>query len=173
MRSESEPGDSSDAKDFGNRHKFETAAGRGIYTSQSFHKALQYGVPIFWDGVPVRAKMVLLTILPGDSQQELGTLFKIAIAKSKSMLWQADETQPISPWQIIPTRQFEQEVLNELNVDAAPEGILRRLRNLGKSFRPPSLVKLVDEHQFDSFPHLQCRTLRKEMQNKNTCWPYR
>ena len=57
MRSESEPGDSSDAKVFGAKYKFETAAGRGIYTSQSFHKALQYGIPLFWNDVGVRAKV--------------------------------------------------------------------------------------------------------------------
>ena len=169
MRSESEPGDSSDAKVFGAKYKFETAAGRGIYTSQSFHKALQYGIPLFWNDVGVRAKLVLLTMLPGDSQHELGTLFKIARGKAKGPLWQKNQT--ISRWQIIPTKQFEPEVLGQLelekvNKETLSKGTFRYLRQSGKEFRPKSLVELVDAQQFDSFTDLQCRAHRKVMQQR-------
>ena len=44
---------------------------------------------------------------------------------------------------------------------ASPGGL-----ELGMEFRPQSLVKLVAAQQFDSFPDLQCRTRRKEMQKR-------
>ena len=163
MRSESIPGGPSDkATDFKDKFGFEHAAGRGIYTSQSWHKALQYGIPFFWDGVKVPARMVLLTMAPGGSQQELGTVFKVSEGKAKGRLWQ--NNQKIDRWQIIPCGQFHQEMLEVIG--AAPHGIFRALRESGKEFRPPSVAKLVEASQFEPFPELQCRTSRLDMQQK-------
>ena len=82
MRSESIRAGPSDADtDFETKFGFEVAAGRSIYTTQSWSKALQYCIPFFWDGVGVQARMVLLTMAPGGSQQELGTIFQLCPAK--------------------------------------------------------------------------------------------
>ena len=61
-------------------------------------------------------------------------------------------------WQVIPTKTFEKEMLQLLPVEAVQEGVFRHLRMARMEFRPPSLVQLVEDQDFEPYPHLQQRT---------------
>ena len=50
---------------------------KGVATTQSWEMAVRGAIPIIHEGVEVQTKMVLLTMAPGDSQQELGTTFEL------------------------------------------------------------------------------------------------
>ena len=105
--------------------------------------------------------MVLLTMAPGDSQQELGTMFGLSGRWHKR---QKDKL--LAQWQVIPTKKFEKEALQGLPVDAAQEGIFSHLRMANLEFRPPSLLQLVEDQQFEPYPNLQQRTSKEDMQEK-------
>ena len=51
--------------------------GRGVPTTKCWETAVRDAIPIIHEGVEVQTKMVLLTMAPGDSQQELGTMFTL------------------------------------------------------------------------------------------------
>ena len=72
--------------------------------------------------------MVLLTMVPGGSQQALGTVISIGHKRSMGALWQNDKLLP--EWQVVPTMKFEKEMLQELSVDACQAGLFRELRRL-------------------------------------------
>ena len=105
--------------------------------------------------------MELLTMVPGDSQQELGTMFGLSGRWHKR---QKDKL--LAQWQVIPTKKFEKEMLRVLPVEAAQEGIFRHLRMVDMEFRPASLVQLVKDQGFEPYPQLQDRTSKASMQDK-------
>ena len=55
----------------------------GVCTTQCWMDAVRGAIPIIWEGVGVRVKMVLLTMVPGGSQQELGTVIKYRPQETK------------------------------------------------------------------------------------------
>ena len=116
--------------------------------------AIRDAIPIIWEGVGVQTKMVLLAMAPGDSQ-ELGTMFSLG-----------GRWPNLQKRQVIPTKKFEKEMLQVLPVEAVQEGILRHLRMASMEFRPPSLVQLVEDQEFEPYPHLQQRTSKEDMQEK-------
>ena len=131
------------------------ATGRGVTTTQCWNKAIRDAIPIIWEGVGVQTKMVLLAMAPGDSQQELGTMFSLDSQWSK-----------LTERQVIPTKKFEKEMLQMLPVEAVREGLFRHLWMADMEFRPPSLVQLVEDQEFEPYPHLQQRTSKAYMQEK-------
>ena len=80
------------------------ATGRGVNTTQCWNTAIRDAIPIIWEGVGVQTKMVLLTITPGDSQQELGTMFGI------SGRWHRRQVDKLlAQRQVIPTKSTSKE----------------------------------------------------------------
>ena len=57
-------------------------------------------------------------------------------------------------------------MLQLLPVEAVQEGVFRHLRMASMEFRPPSLVQLVEDREFEPYPHLQQRTSKAYMQEK-------
>ena len=131
------------------------ATGRGVATTQCWDIAIRDAIPIIWEGVGVKTKMVLLAMAPGDSQQELGTMFSLDSQWSK-----------LKERQVIPTKKFEKEMLQVLPVESVQEGIFRHLRMASMEFRPPSLVQLVEDQGFEPYPQLQQCTSKAYMQEK-------
>ena len=118
-------------------------------------------IPIIWEGVGVQTKMMLLTMAPGDSQQELGTMFGLS---SRSHRRQKDKL--LARRQIIPTKTFEKEMLQALPVERVQEGIFRHLRMAHMEFRPPSIVQLVAVSPLTA-AHQQGRHA-----GEGPCWPH-
>ena len=69
-------------------------------------------------------------------------------------------------WQVIPTKTFEKEMLQLLPVEAVQEGVFRHLRMARMEFRPPSLVQLVEDQEFEPYPHLMQCTSTEDMQEQ-------
>ena len=82
--------------------------------------AVRGATPIIWEGVGVRVKMVLLTMVPGGSQQELGTMFTLSGRWPKMQ-----KCKLLAPRQVIPTKKFEKGMPQVLPVEAVQEGIFR------------------------------------------------
>ena len=119
----------------------------GVATTQSLETAVRDAIPIIHEGVEVQTKMVLLTMAPGDSQQELGTMFKLRRFDSTGRSPKMQNHKLLDQWQVIPTKTFEKEMLHLLPMAAVQEGVFRYLRREQMQFRPPSLVQLVDAHR--------------------------
>ena len=131
------------------------ATGRGVATTQCWNVAIRDAIPIILEGVRVQAKMVLLAMAPGDSKQELGTMFSLD-----------DRWSNLQKRQVIPTKEFEEEMFEMLPDEAIQEGLFRHLRMADLEFRPPSLVQRVRDHGFKPYPKLQQRTNKAHMQQK-------
>ena len=57
---------------------FETAAGKGVYTSRRWGKALSYSAPLLYPGQPLLINIVLLVEVPGDlSDHGVGVAHKV------------------------------------------------------------------------------------------------
>ena len=110
--------------------------------------------------------MVLLTMAPGDSQQELGTMFRLKHRDPTGRDPKLQKYKLLDKWQVIPTKPFEKEMLQLLPVAAVQEGVFRHLRMARMEFRPPSLVQLVEDREFEPYPHLQQRTSKAYLQEK-------
>jgi hypothetical protein len=64
--------------------KFETAAGKGVYTSRRLGKYLNYSVPLLYPGQRFLFKIVLLVEVPGDlSDHGVGVAHKAAAVLQK------------------------------------------------------------------------------------------
>ena len=74
-------------------------------------------------------------------------------------MWHNDQLLP--KWQVVPTMKFEKEMLQELSVDACQAGLFRELRRLHQDFRPPSLVQLLKNHQFEPYPDMHRRLIKQ------------
>ena len=97
-------------------HQFETAAGRGVYTSGSWPKALSYSAPMLVGNFLI--KIVLLVEVPGDlSDHGVGVAHKAAAVlqttkKKKAVQFQMDDVW--DSWLIIPKLDY----INALAADA-------------------------------------------------------
>ena len=139
---------------------------KGVATTQSWEMAVRGAIPIIHEGVEVQTKMVLLTMAPGDSQQELGTMFTLSGRWPKTQKYKL-----LARRQVIPTKKFEKEMLQVLLVESVQEGIFRHLRMENLEFRPPSLVQLVEDHKFEPYPHLQQHQQGRHA-GEGRCWPH-
>ena len=99
---------------------FETASGRGVYTSVRWGKSLSYSVPLLYPGQSFLFKIVLLVEVPGDlSDHGVGVAHKAAAVlqkkkrKTKKMELPMDEGS--DSWLIIPKSDF----IDALAADAA------------------------------------------------------
>ena len=139
---------------------------KGVATTQSWEMAVRGAIPIIHEGVEVQTKMVLLAMAPGDSQQELGTMFRLKHRDPTGRDPKLQKYKLLDKWQVIPTKPFEKEMLQLLPVAAVQEGVFRHMRMECMEFRPPSLVQRVEDLEFEPFPHLMQRTSTEDMQEK-------
>ena len=82
-------------------------AGRGVPTTQCWETAIRDALPIIHEGVQVQTKLVLLAMAPGDSQQELGAMFKHHKSDPTGLFPKMQNRKLLDQWQVIPTKTFE------------------------------------------------------------------
>ena len=152
-----------------NKEKYETdGAGRGVYTSQAFHKASQYAVPLLVGDGKYMAKFVLLCAIPGDGCDD-GVAVNFKASRSES-LWQSDSLK-LGNYVRIP-RDIVTESAAESYPKEEKEKIMKNLHRFSgqKSARHlfleddcKSIIHLMQDCKFKPYDHLEAKRSRHKM----------
>ena len=149
---------------------YETACGRGVYSTPSWPKAESYAVPFVCDGYKVVAHVVLLIRVPG-SLEDVGVTYQVGDVGKKKSFWQHDllgnEIKLGHNWPIISSAAHHSGVAGHRQItaeDVRSKGLFRCLRDVGVSFDYPELRDLAERKCLPVDPELNKRLNRHAMQ---------